>query len=502
MEEENIISKEDFEFIHNKDEKIYDEKFKTKKISAFKDSLIRFSKNKGSIVAFFILMFLFLFSIIVPFVSGYKVSDSDSYYTNCTPRLFAGADGFWDGKHKVTTKENLYNYYYYYGAASEPISKVTEFDKDIGEEITMVTYKQDTYVVGFKYLQVNQEQLNKLVEYDAKISDDKGKILGYMLDYSYIDDLPYTSEQKDVLKSILARDPNYFYQIDRKQNPILKDNKIQDIYKKDENGNYVNYIQNKDSSGNFLNSYQIRVNYDNYYVYKNGKAPNFVLGSNNQGYDILTRVASGGRISLGLGFLVALINIAIGIIYGAIEGYYGGATDLIMERISDILSAVPLVVVISLFTIRFSNTPSFILLLIAFIATGWIGMASTTRMQFYRYKRQEYILAARTLGAKDGRLIFKHILPNAIGPLITSGILMIPSVIFSESMLSYLNIISLSGPERTSIGTMLSEGVSSFTTYPNNIIWPALFISLLMISFNIFGNGLRDAFNPSLRGSE
>ena len=141
-------------------------------------------------------------------------------------------------------------------------------------------------------------------------------------------------------------------------------------------------------------------------------------------------------------------------------------------------------------------------LLFAFVLTGWIGMASKTRMQFYRYKNQEYILAARTLGAKDSRLMFKHIFPNAIGTLITSAVLTIPSVIYSESNMTYLGIVNLDSSNMTSLGTMLSQGTSMLTTYPHIILFPAIYISLLMISFNLFGNGLRDAFNPSLRGTE
>ena len=129
-------------------------------------------------------------------------------------------------------------------------------------------------------------------------------------------------------------------------------------------------------------------------------------------------------------------------------------------------------------------------------------MASSVRMQFYRFKNQEYILAARTLGASDARLMFKHIIPNAIGSIITGSILVIPSVIYSESNLTYLGIVNLDSSTMTSVGSMLSAGQPLLTTYPHVILFPALFISLLMISFNLFGNGLRDAFNPSLRGTE
>ena len=129
-------------------------------------------------------------------------------------------------------------------------------------------------------------------------------------------------------------------------------------------------------------------------------------------------------------------------------------------------------------------------------------MAARTRMQFYRFKNQEYVLVARTLGAKDSRIMFKHIFPNAIGTLITGSVLVIPSVIFTETQLTYLNIIDLNVGNMTSVGTLLAKGQSFLFTYPHMILFPAIFISLLMLSFNLFGNGLRDAFNPSLRGTE
>ena len=136
---------------------------------------------------------------------------------------------------------------------------------------------------------------------------------------------------------------------------------------------------------------------------------------------------------------------------------------------------------------------------VAMCLTGWMGTAARTRTQFYRFKGREYILASRTLGAGDGRLIFRHILPNAMGTIITSSVLMIPSVIFSEASLSYLGLISSS---TNSFGIILSSNQSYLNSYPSLIVFPAIIISLIMISFNLFGNGLRDAFNPSLKGSE
>ena len=174
-----------------------------------------------------------------------------------------------------------------------------------------------------------------------------------------------------------------------------------------------------------------------------------------------------------------------------------------MERISDILANVPFIVVVTLFNLHLSKQVGALgSLLFAFVTTGWIGTAGTVRMQFYRFKNQEYVLAARTLGASNARIMFKHIFPNALGTIVTSSILVIPSVIFSESMLSYLGIINLETSGFTSVGTLLSQGQGFLSTYPHILLFPAIFVSLLMISFNLFGNGLRDAFNPSLRGSE
>ena len=188
--------------------------------------------------------------------------------------------------------------------------------------------------------------------------------------------------------------------------------------------------------------------------------------------------------------------------YGAIEGYYGGKIDLIMERFVEILSAVPFMIVITLLKYHMKGSSHLLILFISFFLTGWIGMAGRTRMQFYRFKNQEYVLASRTLGAKDLRIMFKHIFPNALGTLITSCVLVIPGMIFSETSLSYLGIINLSTGKLTSVGTLLANGQKFLTTYPYMVLSPAIFISLLMLSFNLFGNGLRDAFNPSLRGSE
>ena len=257
-------------------------------------------------------------------------------------------------------------------------------------------------------------------------------------------------------------------------------------------------------------SFEVRVNYYEYYRYYHARDPKdritepfFIFGATKTGQDIFTCLSSGARFSFILAITVASVNLFVGAIYGAIEGYYGGKVDMIMERITEILSAVPFMIVITLLKYRLGDKLSpALLLFIAFFLTGWIGMSGVVRMQFYRFKNQEYVLAARTLGAKDPRIMFKHIFPNALGTIVTSCVLVIPGMIFSETSLSYLGIINLSNGDMTSVGTLLADAQGYIDTYPHMILYPAIFISLLMLSFNLFGNGLRDAFNPSLRGTE
>lgn len=250
-------------------------------------------------------------------------------------------------------------------------------------------------------------------------------------------------------------------------------------------------------------NYRVRVCLYNYFQYKYGFEAEFLFGTNTKGQDIFTRLASGARFSFILAIGVSAINMLIGAIYGAIQGYYGGVVDLVLDRISDVLNNVPFMVVTTLFQLHLAkHVGPVVALIFAFVLTGWIGMAARVRMQFYRFKGQEYILAARTLGASDFRLMFKHIFPNSLGTIITGSVLVIPGMIFSESSMTYLGIVNLESSTMTSVGTMLANGKDQLQYNPYIILFPALFVSMLMISFNLFGNGLRDAFNPSLRGAE
>lgn len=191
-------------------------------------------------------------------------------------------------------------------------------------------------------------------------------------------------------------------------------------------------------------------------------------------------------------------NVFIGIIYGSIAGYYGGKIDIVMMRIIEILNAFPQIIMATLLILFLGAGMEAIVL--SLILRGWIGTARVIRGQFLRFKELEYVLAAKVMGVRDRLLIFRHILPNSIGPIITRAMLAIPGAIFSESFLAFIGL-GLQAPE-PSIGVLLSDGQKVLNVYPTQTLFPAILISVLMIAFNLFGNGLRDAFNPTLRGSE
>lgn len=233
--------------------------------------------------------------------------------------------------------------------------------------------------------------------------------------------------------------------------------------------------------------------------------PRFFLGTNTKCQDYMKLLFTGMRFSFLLAIGISAVNIIIGLIWGSISGYFGGWTDIIMERICDILAGLPTTVIITLCILygrefNWGNSADVIALMIALFMTGWMGVSARTRTQFYRYKGREYVLASRTLGAKDARLIFKHILPNSAGTIITGSILMIPSVIYTEASIAYLG---LGLKNQILFGVVLANNNNYYKGDLAYLLFiPTFIMMLLLVSFNLFGNGLRDAFNPQLKGSE
>lgn len=488
-----------------------DKKFETKPVSYARDVWRRFCKNKSSVVAAIIVLLLVLFAIIVPFAcaNNYTESLTDTNYLQYTKLLpkskFFSKFGFWNGTRKITVNNNEFLYFSAIGEETgkevyTEIYKGPYTEENSKSKMTYYDAREDVYVKnGMIYLTLTEQQFKDIQDWQLES--------GVQVIYPAV-------ETKSFKLESLKSDANIWYVCDQKGTPKLdKDGNYQPLYKTKgtEDGYYSLRIEGDDGSYRYAliggtseaKSYKVRVFTYTYFQYRYGFEPSFFFGTNARGQDILTRLAAGARFSFLLAIGISAINLLIGAIYGAIEGYYGGVIDLVMERFSDILSGVPSMVVHSLFQLHLANQVGPVWsMLFAFVLTGWIGMASRTRMQFYRFKHQEYVLSARTLGAKDGRLMFKHIFPNAMGTIITGSVLSIPGVIFGETNLTYLGIVNLESSTNTSVGTLLSGGNAFVSTYPHIILFPAIFIALLMISFNLFGNGLRDAFNPSLKGVE
>ncbi len=227
-----------------------------------------------------------------------------------------------------------------------------------------------------------------------------------------------------------------------------------------------------------------------YYLYKGADASvNYWFGTDTLGRDIWTRVWRGAGTSLLIAFLAVLLDLLIGTAYGAVCGYYGGKTDLFLMRICEIVRAIPNVVICTLMIMLMGGGVGTMILALA--CRNWVGTASLVRAQFLRLKDREYVLAARIMGAKDVRIMTRHILPNAVGPLITRAVMAVPGVIFTESFLSYIGL-GVPAPE-PSLGNLLAEAQSSLGLYPTQVLFPALVIALLMIAFHLIGNSLRDA---------
>ncbi|WP_213974262.1 ABC transporter permease [Tepidanaerobacter acetatoxydans] len=222
------------------------------------------------------------------------------------------------------------------------------------------------------------------------------------------------------------------------------------------------------------------------------------FGTDSLGRDLWARVWLGARVSLTIGFAVTLLNQFIGIIIGGISGYFGGKLDMIIMRIIDVLYGIPSLIV-AILVILVRGESGIASLIIAMIITGWIGSARFVRGQVLQLKNQEFVLAAKVLGASSMRIILRHLIPNMMGLLITNITMAIPGAIFSEALLSYIGI-GIQPPD-TSWGQLAREGAQVFMAYPWEIFLPSFFISTTMLSLNLLGDGLRNALDPKMRGT-
>ncbi|MBQ1383932.1 MAG: ABC transporter permease [Firmicutes bacterium] len=378
-----IFDKKDYENLDTSklrlvqmEESIHDAKFETKPVGFFKDAMLRFRKNKSSVVASILIAIIIVFAIFGPMMNDHGFNDQDLNRVNAPPKINALAN------------------------------------------------------MGVDLFDGGMSMVNRRV---ANLAD---------------------TEQ-------------------------YPEGSILDVY----NRRFINGIEMCD----------LEVDY---YLY-NHVDDVYWFGTDYLGRDLWTRLWRGARVSLVIALVSVVVNVVIGVTYGSIAGYYGGKIDMVMMRITEVINAFPNIVVMTLFIMIFGT--GIMSIILALVVRDWIGTARLIRAQFYRFKENEYVLAARTLGVPDRTLIFRHILPNSIGPIITRTALAVPGAIFSESFLAYIGL-GLKPPE-PSIGILLSEGQKVLLYYPTQVLFPAILISVLCISFNMFGNGLRDAFDPTQRGA-
>ncbi|AQQ53916.1 oligopeptide ABC transporter permease [Planococcus lenghuensis] len=222
---------------------------------------------------------------------------------------------------------------------------------------------------------------------------------------------------------------------------------------------------------------------------------NYWLGTDGLGRDMFSRVWAGTQVSLFIAFMAAIIDMGIGIVYGGISGYFGGRIDDVLQRIVEILIGIPnLVVVILMIMIM---DPGITAIIIALTITGWIGMSRVVRGQILKFKNQEFVLASKTLGASNTRIIWKHLLPNILGIVIINTMFTIPNAIFFEAFLSFIGL-GLQAPE-ASLGTLINDGYKLIEFQPHILVYPAIVLSIIMIAFNLIGDGLRDALDPKMK---
>lgn len=436
--ENTTIDKNKFVFV-NTDEQFYREEdsIAGESVSYYRDAFNRFKRNKASVAAGIILAIIAFFTVFGPYLKSYPLPE-----TNPKAAIY-----FKELPPKVRGLERLG----IFDGTKRLNQRELNFINSLPEGIVLKTY--DEYVnQGVTFVDIK-------VDY-----------------YRYVE---YISANG----TGLTEDRMTVYRLTKSEYEYaLEHNAV------------IELLDVNTSTGIYLT----RMDVFKAYLHTDADNVYFWFGTDATGRDLFTLIWLAARISILMAIAVTVINMIFGVIVGSIAGYFGGTIDIVMDRIVDVLGNLPFMAILTILLLRFGNSLGVII--VAFTLTGWIGAYSTTRMQFYRYKNREYVLAARSYGAKDSRIMYRHILPNAIGTLITSFSLSIPSFIFTESTYSFLGIINYANT--TSIGRLLSNGQEVMQNHYHLLLFPAIFISLLMLSFNMFGNGLRDAFNPSLRGAE
>ena len=468
------INKKDLVLIHDKDKNIIDRPLETKRIGYYQDSWNRFKKNRASYIAFCILCVVIFFVIVGPYMRGYDL--------NLTDPIEASRIGNLAPKIPLVEKLGIFD-------GTKTIEAGTKFllemnSSEFGKGIILSGVPQELIDNPDNSDYANVSKLEVVVDHYRYIN----YISSYMPEryYSILKQNEINGKNDDPLAEVKRTLTQEEFDIELKKNAII------DILQ-------ILETENRENADEPHFQYIVRLNqFKSSLGESNPSNVYFWFGTTDDGGDLFTELWKGARISLMIALAVITINTIVGLTIGSIVGYYGGVFDLVMDRIVEIISSIPFLSVLTLLTLRFGSAVWVIIF--AFTATGWIYSYKTGRMQFYRFKNREYVFAARTLGASDRRIMFKHIFPNTLGYIITGLALSVPLFVFTEASFAFLGIIEYSNV--TSVGMLIQQGEAVMMHHPHLLLAPAAYIATLMITFNLFGNGLRDAFNPSLRGVE
>lgn len=410
------------------------------------DTWRRLKQNKLALICMFFIIFVILSAIIIPLIWPYTYSYQHLELANLPPILRL---------YPVTDKISLY----------------------VSKEYKLIEFSPD-------FRAVKQAKLLK---------DDKGKreklyeIEGHKIGLNYG---KYFEAKKEL--SRLSRKAQKQGGLKINSLKFLKD--VEHPFPKEGLVSYdelINYVENGID--------RVRLTVDGREMSRKdsqrGWNRSFIFGTDSLGRDLFIRVVYGARMSLIVGILAAILNFVIGVIYGGISGYYGGRADNIMMRFVDIISSIPMMLyVILIMVIIGAGLKSIIF---AMSITYWVGMARLVRGQVLSLKTQEYILAIRVLGGSSRRILRRHLLPNIMGPIMVSLSMQIPDAMFTEAFLSFTGL-GVAAPQ-ASWGTLCNDALQGLSTYPYQMFFPALAMSLTILAFNLFSDGIRDALDPKLR---